>query len=132
MASGGSGLAPEDRMTWNEYHERVKSAGVGHLLIDVRPSEMSAQFPVPEKDDVNIPLKDMTAGAESEGLRRIRELIAERAASGQPPVSQVVVHCHKGISSQSAVALLKPLLAEDGIPVKDIVGGWSEHPETKK
>lgn len=112
-------LAPEERVTAEQYRKNVLKAGLKHILIDVRPVEMQANK---LEHAVTLPLARIV---DQDGVKVVSDLIGKTFTS-EP--KKVFVMCQRGFASQKATRELKNRLEGLDVEVKDIIGGieaWS-------
>jgi len=112
-------LAPEERMSWEEYREKVLKKQVDHVLLDVRAKEISERNKIQE-ESINIPVSELI-DPEKDGLSRLKQFIEEYKPK------EIVAYCNRGISSQTAVKYLKSVLDDPSIEVRDIIGGYEAY-----
>lgn len=107
-------LAPEERMSAQEYKEKVLDTGVDHLLVDVRSKLQADITKLPNA--VNIPLDDLQT---ENGLERLKKFIEESNAK------RLYFMCRRGNASQKAVRLIKEKtnLDKEVEDLRDIIGG---------
>jgi len=120
-------LKPEERVTGQEYKDKVLDTNVAHLLIDVRPKLQADITKLPHA--INIPLDQL--GKES-SLDMVQDMI-EKALQKHDSV-KVFTMCRRGNASQKAVKVLKENIKNDKVEIKDIIGGlegWAKNVDTK-
>ena len=110
-------LLPFERVTVNEYKDKVLDGRKEHILIDVRPKVEQEIVKLPHSE--TIPFSELTG---KQGVSKVSNLLTKTG------IRNVFVMCRKGNASQKAVRFLKDHLTLEGeeLEIKDLIGGLDE------
>ena len=99
-----------------------------HILFDVRPSVELELCKLPTSGSfMNIPIRDLENNKNTTKIKDDIGTILKQLKTENVPVIAV---CRQGNDSQKAVVLLKKILQDFDVTVKDIAGGleqWSKN-----
>ncbi|XP_015512629.1 adenylyltransferase and sulfurtransferase MOCS3 [Neodiprion lecontei] len=116
-------LKESERLSVKEYHKFADSSATSHVLIDVRSHEEFEICKLP--NSINVPFTQIS---KPNGHALVEQVI--RSMRNGDTRIDVIVICRRGNDSQKAVKILKGLINDEAVNIRDVIGGihaWAKN-----